>query len=43
MLEFASWTHAGFTAKDVAHEAVDADGKKSRQVVLKDSTLEPAE
>jgi catechol 2,3-dioxygenase-like lactoylglutathione lyase family enzyme len=43
MLEFASWTHAGFTAQDVAHEAVDADGKKSRPVVLKDSTLEPAE
>ncbi|MBL8554853.1 MAG: VOC family protein [Phenylobacterium sp.] len=35
MLEFASWTHAGFTEKDVAHEAVDADGRKSRPVVLK--------
>jgi catechol 2,3-dioxygenase-like lactoylglutathione lyase family enzyme len=41
MLEFASWTHTGFTAKDVAHEAVDAEGKKSRAVVLK--KLEPAE
>jgi catechol 2,3-dioxygenase-like lactoylglutathione lyase family enzyme len=40
MLEFASWTHPGFTAKDVAHEAVDAEGKKSRAVVLK---MEPAE
>ncbi|WP_337188206.1 VOC family protein [Phenylobacterium sp.] len=35
MLEFASWTHAGFTEKDVAHEAVDAQGHKSRPVVLK--------
>src|SRR5690349_17557207 len=35
MLEFASWTHNGFTEKDVAHEAVDAEGKKSRPVVLK--------
>ena len=35
MLEFASWTHAGFTEKDVAHEAVDAEGRKSRPVVLK--------
>ena len=35
MLEFAAWTHDGFTAADVAHEAVDADGKKSRPVVLK--------
>ena len=35
MLEFAAWTHNGFTAADVAHEAVDADGKKSRPVVLK--------
>ena len=34
MLEFAAWTHDGFTAADVAHEAVDADGKKSRPVVL---------
>ena len=41
MLEFASWTHRGFTDKDVAHEAVDAEGKKSRAVVLK--TLQPAE
>ena len=41
MLEFASWTHPGFTDKDVAHEAVDAQGKKSRAVVLK--KLEPAE
>ena len=23
MLEFASWTHQGFTEKDVAHEAVE--------------------
>ena len=35
MLEFAAWTHNGFTEKDVAHEAVDAEGKKSRPVVLK--------
>jgi len=41
MLEFASWTHPGFTEKDVAHEAVDAEGKKSRAVVLK--SMEPAE
>jgi catechol 2,3-dioxygenase-like lactoylglutathione lyase family enzyme len=41
MLEFASWTHPGFTDKDVAHEAVDAEGKKSRAVVLK--KLQPAE
>src|SRR5215831_18719155 len=41
MLEFASWTHSGFTAKDVAHEAVDAQGQKSRAVVLK--AVEPAE
>jgi catechol 2,3-dioxygenase-like lactoylglutathione lyase family enzyme len=41
MLEFASWTHTGFTAKDVAHEAVDAAGQKSRRVVLK--AVEPAE
>ena len=34
MLEFASWTKT-FTDADVAHEAVDADGKKSRAVVLK--------
>ena len=39
MLEFAAWTHNGFTEKDVAHEAVDADGKKSRPVVLKAETL----
>ncbi|MBX3484864.1 VOC family protein [Phenylobacterium sp.] len=35
MLEFASWTHSGFTAQDVAHEAVDAEGRKSRPVVFK--------
>ena len=35
MLEFAAWTHGGFTEADVAHEAVDADGRKSRPVVLK--------
>jgi catechol 2,3-dioxygenase-like lactoylglutathione lyase family enzyme len=35
MLEFASWTHTGFTEKDVAHEAVDAEGRKSRNVVFK--------
>ena len=40
MLEFASWTKV-FTDADVAHEAVDAEGKKSRAVVLK--TLQPAE
>lgn len=39
MLEFAAWTHNGFTEKDVAHEAVDAEGKKSRAVVLKAETL----
>jgi catechol 2,3-dioxygenase-like lactoylglutathione lyase family enzyme len=43
MLEFASWTHTGFTEKDVGHEAVDAAGKKSRAVVLKDQKLQPAE
>jgi catechol 2,3-dioxygenase-like lactoylglutathione lyase family enzyme len=42
MLEFACWTHAGFTAADVAHEAVDASGRKSRNVVLKPQPL-PAE
>ena len=41
MLEFASWTHKGFTEADVAHEAVDAAGEKSRAVVL--GKLEPAE
>ncbi|MET0271632.1 MAG: VOC family protein [Phenylobacterium sp.] len=35
MLEFACWTHNGFTEADVAHEAVDATGQKSRAVVLK--------
>jgi catechol 2,3-dioxygenase-like lactoylglutathione lyase family enzyme len=35
MLEFACWTHNGFTQADVAHEAVDASGHKSRNVVLK--------
>ena len=35
MLEFAAWTHNGFTEADVAHEAVDANGRKSRPVVLK--------
>lgn len=39
MLEFASWTHKGFTERDVAHEAVDAEGKKSRAVVLKAENL----
>lgn len=34
MLEFAAWTHQGFTPADVAHEAVDAHGQKSRPVVL---------
>jgi catechol 2,3-dioxygenase-like lactoylglutathione lyase family enzyme len=52
MLEFAAWTHNGFTAADVAHEAVDAEGKKSRAVVLnpdgtpvapRSRALEPAE
>ena len=43
MLEFASWTHSGFTEKDVAHEAVDAQGQTSRAVVLKDRRMEPAE
>lgn len=38
MLEFASWTHTGFTEADVAHEAVDAAGQKSRPVVLKAET-----
>ncbi|WP_293899496.1 VOC family protein [Phenylobacterium sp.] len=33
-LEFASWTKT-FDAGDVAHEAVDAGGVKSRRVVLK--------
>jgi catechol 2,3-dioxygenase-like lactoylglutathione lyase family enzyme len=43
MLEFAAWTHNGFTEKDVAHEAVDAEGKKSRPVVLKNArSLETA-
>ena len=39
MLEFASWTHTGFTERDVAHEAVDAAGQKSRPVVLKAGKL----
>ena len=42
MLEFACWTK-GFTDADVAHEAVDAEGKKSRAVVLKAKAVEPAE
>jgi hypothetical protein len=43
MLEFAAWTHTGFTEKDVAHEAVDAEGRKSRPVVFKTArTLETA-
>lgn len=42
MLEFASWTHNGFTEADVVHEAVDAEGRKSRPVVLKDRVLETA-
>ena len=41
MLEFAAWTHKGFTERDVAHEAVDDKGQKSRAVVLK-RTLETA-
>ncbi|HVM99932.1 MAG TPA: VOC family protein [Caulobacteraceae bacterium] len=41
MLEFACWTHSGFTEADVAHEAVDASGRKSRNVVLKQQV--PAE
>jgi hypothetical protein len=40
MLEFASWTHPGFTAADVAHEAVDAEGKKSRAVVFQETAPE---
>lgn len=43
MLEFAAWTHNGFTEKDVAHEAVRADGTKASNVVLKTKSLEPAE
>jgi catechol 2,3-dioxygenase-like lactoylglutathione lyase family enzyme len=43
MLEFACWTHRGFTDADVAHEAVDAQGQKSRPVVLKGHKLQPAE
>jgi catechol 2,3-dioxygenase-like lactoylglutathione lyase family enzyme len=42
MLEFAAWTHSGFTEADVAHEAVDAAGKKSRNVVLKPKALQDA-
>ena len=42
MLEFACWTKT-FTDADVAHEAVDADGKKSRAVVLQAKAHEPAE
>ena len=38
MLEFASWTRT-FDETDVAHEAVDATGAKSRAVVLKAETL----
>lgn len=52
MLEFAAWTHKGFTEADVAHEAVDAEGRKSRAVVLRpdgsprrerERAVEPAE
>jgi hypothetical protein len=43
MLEFACWTHKGFTDADVVHEAVDVQGRKSRPVVLKDPRLQPAE
>ncbi len=43
LLEFAAWTHTGFTDKDVAHEAVDAAGRKDRPVVLKNKAPEPAE
>ena len=42
MLEFACWTKT-FTEADIAHEAVDAEGKKSRAVVLKAKVSEPAE
>ena len=42
MLEFAAWIHTGFTEADVAHEAVDASGKKSRDVVLKTKALQDA-
>ncbi len=42
MLEFAAWTHPGFTEADVAHEAVDANGRKSRNVVLKPGALQDA-
>jgi catechol 2,3-dioxygenase-like lactoylglutathione lyase family enzyme len=38
MLEFACWTKT-FSEADIAHEAVDADGKKSRAVVLRAETL----
>ena len=37
-LEFAAWTKT-FDESDIAHEAVDADGKKTRAVVLKAETL----
>ena len=40
-LEFAAWTHP-FTEADVAHEAMDAEGRKSRPVVLRDKALAPA-
>jgi hypothetical protein len=42
MLEFAAWTHPGFTDADVAHEAVDAAGRKSRNVVLKTKEFQDA-
>jgi len=38
MLEFACWTKT-FSEADVAHEAVDATGAKSRAVVLKAERL----
>ena len=34
-LEFAAWTHSGFTAADVAHDPVNADGTKAVGLVVK--------
>lgn len=39
-LEFAAWTKV-FTAADVAHDPVDADGVKARNVVLKADGARP--
>ncbi len=33
-LEFAAWTHKGFTAADVAHDPARADGSRARGMIV---------